>query len=109
MAKVIERREAPTVREACRERWSASGKRGAAAFARAYYNNEETDVESALLDGYRAVQPPSMSRVWPVMSDAAGDARKITAPVTSAGSPMRLRPGDPPPGAARHSRGHGGG
>ena len=38
---------------------------------------------------YRAVQPPSMSRVCPVMSEAAGEARKTTAPATSMGSPIR--------------------
>jgi hypothetical protein len=38
---------------------------------------------------YRAVQPPSMSKVCPVMSDAAGEARKTTAPATSMGSPIR--------------------
>jgi hypothetical protein len=32
---------------------------------------------------YRAVQPPSMSKVCPVMSDAAGEARKTTAPLTN--------------------------
>ncbi len=31
----------------------------------------------------RAVQPPSISNVVPVTSDAAGDARKTTAPATS--------------------------
>src|SRR6185503_3829103 len=43
-------------------------------------------------DGHRAVQPPSMRTVWPVISDAAGDARKTTAPATSIGSPIRCRP-----------------
>src|ERR1700726_940227 len=41
---------------------------------------------------YLAVQPPSMSMVWPVMRDAAGDARNTTAPATSIGSPMRCKP-----------------
>jgi len=30
-----------------------------------------------------------MSMVWPVISDAAGEARNTTAPATSIGSPMR--------------------
>ena len=38
---------------------------------------------------YRAVQPPSMTMVWPVISDAAGEARNTTAPDTSIGLPMR--------------------
>src|SRR6202041_570674 len=37
----------------------------------------------------RAVQPPSMRIVWPVIREAAGEARKTTAPETSTGSPMR--------------------
>src|SRR5258708_23678615 len=36
-----------------------------------------------------AVQPPSIIRVVPVMSDAAGDARQPTAPATSIGCPTR--------------------
>ena len=32
---------------------------------------------------------PSMSNVAPVTSEAAGDARKMTAPATSTGSPIR--------------------
>src|SRR5215472_3000905 len=40
---------------------------------------------------YRAVQPPSIRMVSPVISDAAGEARKTTAPATSIGSPMRCR------------------
>src|SRR3984893_3154891 len=38
---------------------------------------------------YLAVQPPSMSRVCPVMSEAADEAKNTTAPATSMGSPMR--------------------
>ena len=38
---------------------------------------------------YRAVHPPSINIVSPVISDAAGDARNTTAPATSTGSPMR--------------------
>ena len=41
---------------------------------------------------YLTVQPPSISSVWPVISDAAGDARKTTAPATSIGSPTRCSP-----------------
>src|SRR5690242_2462359 len=41
---------------------------------------------------YRAVQPPSIISVSPVISDAAGEARKTTAPATSIGSPMRCSP-----------------
>src|SRR3954462_12696885 len=37
----------------------------------------------------RAVNPPSISNVAPLMSAAAGDARNTTAPHTSAGSPTR--------------------
>src|SRR4030081_2970205 len=37
---------------------------------------------------YRAVHPPSISIVWPVIKDAADEARKITEPVTSAGWPI---------------------
>jgi hypothetical protein len=33
-----------------------------------------------------------MSIVWPVIIDAAGEARKTTAPATSIGSPTRWRP-----------------
>src|ERR1700733_11343828 len=39
----------------------------------------------------RAVQPPSITNVCPVMSEAAGEARKTTAPATSIGSPMRCK------------------
>jgi len=38
---------------------------------------------------YRAVQLPSMSKVCPVMSDAAGEERKTRAPTTSMGAPIR--------------------
>src|SRR5215212_699604 len=37
----------------------------------------------------RAVQPPSMSSVSPVIREAAGEARNTTALATSIGSPMR--------------------
>ena len=37
----------------------------------------------------RAVQPPSISSVCPVISDAASEARNTTASATSRGSPMR--------------------
>jgi len=37
----------------------------------------------------RIVQPPSTTRVWPVISDAAEENRKTTAPATSRGRPMR--------------------
>ena len=37
----------------------------------------------------RTVQPPSTVSVWPVMSDAAGEARNSTAADTSTGLPMR--------------------
>ena len=43
---------------------------------------------------HRAVQPPSTSSVVPVISDAAGEARKTTAPATSIGSPIAVQPGD---------------
>jgi hypothetical protein len=50
-------------------------------------------ARASLLDSlpasYRAVQPPSIRIVSPVISDAAGDARNTTAPATSMGSPMR--------------------
>ena len=36
------------------------------------------------------VTPPSMTRLWPVMNDEAGDARYTAAPAISSGSPMRL-------------------
>src|SRR5258705_289238 len=39
----------------------------------------------------RAVQPPSMRIVSPVMSEAAGEARNTTTPATSIGSPIRCR------------------
>ena len=38
---------------------------------------------------YRDVQPPSMINVWPVISDAACEAKNVTAPDTSSGLPMR--------------------
>src|SRR5580704_5972705 len=56
---------------------------------------EHVDVNLAklFLDAYhqRAVQPPSITRVCPVMREAAGEARKTTAPATSIGSPMRCK------------------
>ena len=39
---------------------------------------------------YRAVHPPSMMMVCPVIIDAAGEARNTTAPDTSTGWPIRL-------------------
>src|SRR5882724_8403909 len=38
---------------------------------------------------YRAVQPPSIRIVWPVINAAELEARNTTAPATSIGSPMR--------------------
>ena len=38
---------------------------------------------------YRAVQPPSITSVSPVISEAAGEQRNTTAPATSSGSPTR--------------------
>src|SRR5439155_20459211 len=46
---------------------------------------------SGITVGQRAVHPPSMSTVSPVMSDAAGEARNTTTPATSTGSPTRCR------------------
>src|SRR5262249_11173809 len=40
-------------------------------------------------DDQRIVQPPSTGSVCPVISDAAGEQRKTTAPATSSGSPIR--------------------
>src|SRR4029453_19375582 len=40
---------------------------------------------------YRAVQPPSITKLAPVMRDAAGDARNTTAPATSSIRPIRPR------------------
>ena len=40
-------------------------------------------------DAYRAVHPPSIKIVSPVINDAAGEARNTTAPATSIGSPIR--------------------
>src|SRR6266566_6421324 len=41
---------------------------------------------------YRAVQPPSIRIVWPVISEAALEAKNTTAPATSIGSPIRCNP-----------------
>ena len=38
---------------------------------------------------YRAVHPPSITSVCPVINEAAGEARNTTAPDTSTGSPIR--------------------
>src|SRR5580700_3865493 len=38
---------------------------------------------------YRAVHPPSIKIVSPVINDAAEEARNTTAPATSIGSPIR--------------------
>src|ERR1700740_3420088 len=44
---------------------------------------------------YTAVQPPSIKMVCPVISEAAGEARNITAPVTSTGSASRCSAAKP--------------
>src|SRR5271165_7551365 len=53
----------------------------------------DINLPKLLLDAehQRAVQPPSITSVWPVMREAAGEARKTTAPATSIGSPMRCK------------------
>ena len=43
---------------------------------------------------YRAVSPPSIVRVVPVMKDDSSDARKATAAATSDTSPIRCRMSD---------------
>jgi len=52
---------------------------------------ERGGAEQATLwfDGGRRLPIAEAARVNAVMSDAAGEARKITAPATSIGSPMR--------------------
>src|ERR1051326_3511651 len=49
----------------------------------------EFDLACPLVHPYRAVHPPSMRIVSPVIRDAALEARNTTAPATSIGSPMR--------------------
>lgn len=46
-------------------------------------------ADAGIREVQRAVQPPSTKRVWPVIIEAASEARKTTASATSRGWPMR--------------------
>ena len=53
------------------------------------YRTNERGAQVRVRSAYRAVHPPSIKIVSPVINDAAGEARNTTAPATSIGSPIR--------------------
>lgn len=67
-----------------------TGRRSSA--SRRSWGDVEIKLVRRSIGDYLAVQPPSTSSVVPVMSEAAGEARKTTAPATSIGSPIRWTP-----------------